>query len=505
MSQPFQRADSHDRRVAFGLFLLVLLLYGYFWGGGGWAQNADFALTRSIVIEGNVFLEEYAETTGDVAEVNGRLVSNKAPGLSLIGIPAYALSRVLIPGEEDGLVTTLRAWFTNLFSNALLSALVAPLLFFWARGESVDRRPAAMLALLVALATPLWPWATVLFRHGSSGSLLLLAWLAARSRRRGRAFVAGLAGGFAALCNYVLLPLLAPLALLAAWPELRTSTREGIMRAVGVILGSLPPLAIFAGYQIAATGSIFVLPANRNERFVSDDAFLGFFGMPSWEAFWGITFSPYRGLFFLSPLLLLAIVGAMILWRRGKVADLLFIVAAFLLHFLVNLSFNNWEAGFGIGPRYLVSAVPLLGALVIVGALRVSTPVVALLAAVSFANALAATAVDPLPSGSIADPLFGYVYPLLMTGWWVPSGPIHPRWVPELFHGHTSVNRMAIDEIVPFLERPPGHPAAEWASFNLGEMLAGAGHPASLIPALVVLAVGVVWLWRATAPERVTR
>jgi hypothetical protein len=492
---PFQY-DRRDRQVAFGLFLIVFLLYGFFWGGGGWAQNVDFALTRSIVLQGDVFMDEYREVSGDVSEIGGRMVSNKSPGLSLLGLPAYAISRLLIPGEEIGIVVNLRAWFTNLFSNALLSALVPPLLFAWARREGIAVRPAAIGALLIGIATPMLPWATVFFRHGSSGALALMAWLAARSRRPASAFVAGLAGGVAALCNYLMLPVLAALALFAAWPEIRGSVRLGLKRMAGVASGAVIPLLVFAGYQILATGKVFFLPANRNENFVTEDALFGLLTAPTFDAFWGITFSPYRGLFHLSPLLLLAVVGAWQMARRKNWADLLFILAVFAVHFGVNVTFNNWEAGFGIGPRYLVSAVPLLGVLVIEGAVRTRIWLVAALAVVSFANAFAATAVDPLPSGSIARPLGGYIYPLLLTGEYEARGPTHPRWSPELFDGHTSVNRMSIDEIVPFAKYPPGDPGSEWAAFNLGEVIAGPGHPASLIPALLLLAVGGIWIAR---------
>lgn len=497
---PF-RYGPRDRKIAFGLFLVVFLLYGFFWGGGGWAQNVDFALTRSIVLEGDVFVDEYRDVTGDVSEIGGRLVSNKSPGLSLLGIPAYAISRLLIPGEETEIVVNLRAWFTNLFSNALLSALVPPLLFAWARREGIAVRPAAIGALLVGVATPMLPWATVFFRHGSSGALALIAWLAARSRRPGSAFVAGFAGGSAAVCNYLMLPVLAALAVLAAWPEVRNAMSSGLKRVAGVASGAVLPLLVFAGYQILATGKIFFLPANRNEAFVTQDALFGLLTAPTFDAFWGITFSPYRGLFHLSPLLLLTVAGAWHMARRGKWADLLFILAVFAVHFGVNVTFNNWEAGFGIGPRYLVSAVPLLGVLVIEGAARSRIWLVAVLAVVSLANAFAATAVDPLPSGSIPRPLGGYVYPLLLTGEYEARGPIHPRWSPELFHGHTSVNRMSIDEVVPFAKYPPGDPGSEWAAFNIGEIVTGPGHPASLLPPVLLLILGGAWIVRLSRAE----
>ena len=49
---------------------------------------------------------------------------------------------------------------------------------------------------------------------------------------------------------------------------------------------------------------------------------------------------------------------------------------------------------------------------------------------------------------------------------------------------------MTFDEAIVFARHPPGSLASEWASFNLGEPFFGAGDARSLIPIVIVLAVG---------------
>ena len=228
---------------------------------------------------------------------------------------------------------------------------------------------------------------------------------------------------------------------------------------------------------------------------------MGILGRPSLEALIGITISPYRGLFFFAPVLVLALGGA-VLWLRSR-TELreLAIVATMTLVFLgFNVCFNGWEAGFGIGARYLVPLIPLFGMAMLHcrGFLR---PLLVALAAISFAINFAATAVDPQPSASIPRPLTQYIVPLLLRGYFALDVPITAPWSAATFTGHTSVNRLAHDEAVVFTRHTPGSPASEWSSFNLGEPFTGAGDPRSLIPPLLLLAGGAAAILRRTRRE----
>jgi hypothetical protein len=202
------------------------------------------------------------------------------------------------------------------------------------------------------------------------------------------------------------------------------------------------------------------------------------FGRPSLEALFGITVSPYRGLFFFAPVLLLALVP---LVRERAIA------AVSLVFFAANVCFNGWEAGFGVGARYLVPLIPLFGiALMQVRARKILIA----LAAISFAINFTATAVDPQPSATIPRPMTQYLLPLLIHGRFSPDVPITPPWSAATFTGHTSVNRMAHDEAIVFQRHAPGSLESEWSSFNLGEPFFGAGDARSLIPIVLLLAGG---------------
>jgi hypothetical protein len=83
--------------------------------------------------------------------------------------------------------------------------------------------------------------------------------------------------------------------------------------------------------------------------------------LPYWEALWGITFSPFRGLFILSPMLLLSVPG-FVLWHRSSEHRPEFWVAltSTLVMFLFNSSSIMWWGGYTIGPRYLLPMLPFM-------------------------------------------------------------------------------------------------------------------------------------------------
>src|SRR5512140_1138414 len=88
-----QRRDelnAGDRRVAAALFLVAFVAYGWFFGGGGWNQNANFDLTRAIVERGTFRIDAYRANTYDVSFNAGHVYANKAPGLSILACIPYA-------------------------------------------------------------------------------------------------------------------------------------------------------------------------------------------------------------------------------------------------------------------------------------------------------------------------------------------------------------------------------------------------------------------------------
>jgi hypothetical protein len=465
-----------DRRVAEWLAILTFATCGYFFAGGGWNQNSQFDLTRAIVERHTFAIDAYAGNTGDVSFANSHVYSNKSPALSwLAAIPYAALhafehARGANPG--DAILLTINAWCCSLLCVALPAALIPPILYGYARQRGIDARWAAVVAVASVLSTQLLPYATIFMLHAPSAVLLLYA-LTTPHRAR-----AGFAAALATAMNYLCVPALLAFAFIER-------------RAIGrYIAGAVAPLAALAAYQFLCFGSIFTISILREDpRFLAHGAALGVFVRPTLGVLYAITLSPYRGFFFFAPLLLVAIWGFFAWWRRERIACAAAIVVI-IVFFGFNVSFNGWEGGFGVGGRYLVPLIPFfcIALLYLRATLR---PFAIGLAVLSFAINFSAAAVDPQPSGTIPRPLTQYIIPLLLTGHFSPSVPITPPWSAATFTGHTSVNRMTLDEAIVFARHTPGTLASEWASFNVGELMTGPGDARSLIPiALVILGAG---------------
>ena len=465
-----------ERRTAAAIGLLVFVCCAYFFGGGGWNQNAHFALTRAIVERQTLAIDAYRGGTNDVSFSRGRVYANKAPGVSFFAAVPYAVVHAVerAAGIDTAAASavTLNAWICTALICGGSAALIAVVLFLAAASRGLPRGRSALVAIVAVVGTPVLPYSTMLYAHVPSALLLLVAFLLARSERISRVAWGGFAGGLAVLTNYLCAPAVALIALF----HFHRRLRPGFFFAAG----ALPPLALLAAYQFAAFGSLFTTAIDTMDaRFVDEGAFMGVFRLPTLEAAWGITFSPYRGLFFLSPFLLLAIPAAVRWWHRDR-RSVVAIGAIAVFFVLANASFNGWHGGWGIGPRYLIPIIPLLSLLI---ALEPLTRVARMLAGVSVAICVLVTAVDPQPPHGYANPLMDVEIPLLLEG-------------------EVGVKRQTMEEIAPMEKYPAGSPEAEWASFNAGEVLVDG--PLSLVPVILWLLAGGAWiLRRATAIDPV--
>jgi hypothetical protein len=484
-----------DKRIAEWLFLLTFAVAAYFHGGAGWNQNATFDVTRAMVERHTFAIDAYAGNTGDVSYANGHVYANKAPALALLAAIPYAIVHATLGTPQNAVALAIAAYVCTLFTVGIFAALIPALLYRELRRRSVDPVWAASVALVVAFATELLPYASLMMVVVPSGALMLLGYTARR------AWVRGLATGVATAMNYLCAPALLVFALLplSARREAAAARPPGFLAPLGMTwgtvvrfaAGALPPLLALIVYQRVCFGGFFTTSiATTDPKFLTKGAALGVFGKPSLDALYGITISPYRGLFFFAPVLLLALIP---LVRERAV------LAISIVFFAANVCFNGWEGGFGVGARYLVPLVPLWGLAVANARPRA---VVVIAAVLSFAINFTAVAVDPQPSATIRRPLTQYLVPLLVHGRFSAQVPITKPWSAATFTGHTSVNRLAHDEAVVFTRHAPGTPAAEWSSFNLGEPLFGAGDARSLIPVALLLVTGCAAILATTRRAR---
>ena len=489
-----EATTSTDRAVAAALFATLFVTYAYFFGGSGWNQNASFDLTRSIVERHRLDIDSYRDNTADLSFYGGHAYSNKAPGLSILTAVPYAAIHAWAGAPQASLQLTRTTYVCTLLVCGTSGAGIGLLLFVMLRRRGFSNLLCASIGLVAGLATPLFAYSTMLFAHVPSAFFLLLAM---HLIERGRFASAGAALGCASLLSYPSIP-----AAMVMLGVIGASTTPRLRNVLRLVAGAAPFAIALGWYQVAAFGSPFRTSiATVNPLFRDESAFLGVLSGFRVEALFGITFSPYRGLFYLAPVLLIAGPGllAMVKRERGTAAIVAFSTTALLV---INASFNGWHGGWAIGPRYLLGVVPLLMIAVCYGADRFRL-LFALLSAISLLLNVTAAAVDPQPPDKLHDPLGHYEIPALLFGSAGPNDAAVPILVRRFYVGHTSTSRATPDELMPFDRYAPDSPESEWASFNLGEVVFGAGSAASLLPFVAWLAAAAtVTLRLAIAADR---
>lgn len=265
-------------------------------------------------------------------------------------------------------------------ASTIIAALAVVLFFFCARLIAGDVA-AAIGTLAFGFGTTMWTIASqALWQHGPV-CLVLLGMIfsfqrasrsASDASRRGWLLAAGLCAGLLITIR----PTSAVFSLAAFAFALRYERRALGLFAFGLVTGVAPMLVwnasffhdLFGGY----TANLTTFSSSFGDAAV---------------AFAGELFSPNRGLFIFTPIVIFSIAGAMRA-ARSRTADgtlLLWLGGACVLLCAVYALYSQWYGGWTYGPRFLTDTMPVAGLLLVytIPQLR--------LAAIPFAVLLAAS------------------------------------------------------------------------------------------------------------------
>jgi lipid-A-disaccharide synthase-like uncharacterized protein len=384
-------------------------------------EFSRWALTASIVERGSFEVSPEIALLGDriidLAMVDGRVYSNKAPGGSLAAVPAYLLSRTLVGPPAPG---NLRQTVTAMRLGICTIPLLALCLWFalHARRAGIAPQRIAFAIAVMLFGTPLFAYGLLLFSHAMTAVALLGAWLMlfgdSRLREPTRELAAGLLIGLAAISEY---PTAIPGAVLVAC-ALR---RRGIVGGLRIAAGALPMLVALGLYNHAAFGSVFALSSSfeRSTTFreLSRSGWWGV-ALPSPITAARLLFDPAKGLLVFSPVLLLAFAAIPAARRSLAPAAFWALTLAPLSLILVYAGYPNWHGGWTVGARYLVPVVPFLAYLLLLGRPRT---IDAFLLGASAAAIAITTLVFPFVSEGYAFPWASFAAPLLAKGLVAPN------------------------------------------------------------------------------------
>lgn len=323
-------------------------------------------LTSAMVDEGTFAIDTGVRNHGRTADISpsgGHVYSNKAPGSSMVAIPAYLLLKGA--GAVLGFEPTLahKTWAFRLASGVIPTLLFLLLAWRFLARFVPDPSSRRMALCGYALGSMAMIYSILFFAHQLSAVCIASSWMIAvwviEDDRDSRWLIAvGALAGMALLVDYQAAFAGIPIAVYLLYKLLRHPPRRwtGVGMAVA---GAAVPVALLLFYHAQAFGSPLRTGYAASETFAHFHQ-RGFLGMDQFrlEALVGSTASPEHGLVFLCPMVLLAIPGLVLLWRRGErwTAGVCLSVMLIYLAFVSSLSF--WRGGWSVGPRYITVMLP---------------------------------------------------------------------------------------------------------------------------------------------------
>lgn len=361
----FQSSMSKSLPFALGLFLFSIYLFTFsgkfhvmdelavFTAGHNLAQH------RRADINQLIWTNHWTPNPPGIWGSDGNLYTKKPPGISFITAPLIWLGHAL-PG--------LNAVHAGLLTNAVVTALTAGLLFIWLIDLGFAPTVAVLTTLGYGLCTIAWVYARMFWESSLLAFIFLMAvWAAyrathlAQSQRRwlwlllcGLAVAVSLTLRFEAVIALGLVGLYLAVERRGAEEQRSEKVRASrlTLYASHFTLYLAPSLLIGFGllyFNYVRFGSLIETGYSQEILFKEP-----------WVGAYGLLFSPGRGLFIYSPLLLLLFGGLRPAWQRLPRLYFWLITALCLSYWLFYGSWFAWGGAWGWGPRFLLPILPLL-------------------------------------------------------------------------------------------------------------------------------------------------
>jgi hypothetical protein len=496
-----------SRRVLFGsVAALYLLAFPYHPGLRSPNELSRLWQTRALVEYGsldiNRALRDYGYV-GDLSFKDGRYFPSKAPLLSFAAVPIYLVLRAWGGGGRYAVPEIPLVFWSRFFITVLPTLVMLVYLRRFLRTYLSDAW-ADVITATYAVGSLAFGYSLLFISHQPTAVLLFgcfyALWRGARGEWNAAAnLAAGAFAGAAIACEYTsvltLLPLVIYAVLELSAPISAWKPRLSVLaRSLGLAtIGAAPFVLALMLYHQACFGSLF----ETGYKYLNDPGYQGWhvggflgIGLPDTRAFLLSFFSPLRGLFALSPFLLLAIPGLAFIWRSAKGNGLLrclFWLSSLELlvhaYFTSSFSYESW--GWATGPRHMTPLVPYLllpaGWLLqelsnrLSGAARLGLSIAIGLCITSIAMMGAVALVNYIPD-SLSTAFFGLVWPLYREGY-LPPTLLAFVGIPNPWSGAITLLLLGLIALLTFVRAlqggvsqneaahaPPGQGAVAWVT-----------------------------------------
>ena len=358
----------------FKIFLTVWLVYVFYFSdiGGAYADSAA-ALTVSIVDYHTLSIDAYKNHSNahNFAYYKGKFYSGVAPGTSFLAAPIYAIFKSLTRisyrfGYSPPIVNLVAAVaLSAIFLSAVASALTAVLLFKLLEHFTKNKKKRLFLTFVFSFGTLFFIYSTqyepvVIATFFSFSSFYLLFKVKHKEMGYNALFLAGFLCAAAISMHYLQIVIFAALSIYFL------SFSMNLKKLFLYGSGALIPIVLLMSYHYYVfdspfkTGYHYLYNVHLIKSLPSDYATKLVF--PTSNSIFGLSFSPFRGIFFYMPITLLSLYGIYWNFRRNSkyISDIFFCCFIFISSFLFISALGDWWGGCSFGPRYLMPVLPFI-------------------------------------------------------------------------------------------------------------------------------------------------
>jgi hypothetical protein len=347
LKHPASLKDAINENSLLLMICLVLVLYSANYRTLGASDTIPARyLPLSILREGNLDLDEFS-SLHKAPEAKGLTLSGQhyvslyPIGAAIFALPFYALSAI---GSMPG-----NSWFTlELEKFAASLILLTSVIIFYFTMLRLSTRPAALIiATIYALATSSFSVSSqALWQHGASQLCLTAALycLVRGSKEPIWTSFAGFPAAFAVVCRPTDALLIAPIGLYVFFHQVRQFPR--------FLLCAIPPIL----FQLVYNNHYFDNPFRTQFEVAQKH----FWSTPILDGLANILFSPSRGLFIYSPVLIFAFIGMILVLKKSGTLLLRYLSIGVIANIFLYAKFFYWLGGYTYGPRLLADVTPIL-------------------------------------------------------------------------------------------------------------------------------------------------
>lgn len=434
-------------KKALFVFVLLAFMYGYYFQSPGVNGNSRLGLVFAMIQQRRLAIDSFYTAEGtitfDFALVNGHYYTDKAIGTSVIGAIFYAPIYLFIKLANLQVDLRVIKYILTFLVIGIPSAFAGSLVYVLCETLCRSSLRAYLVTLAITLGTMVLPFSAIYFGHQLAGALLfcsffLIFQLKLKPELASKGwylFLIGLLLGTAFITEYTTAIVIFPLGLyyLSLLRD-RLSWRWFRSVILPVVYGAIIPLGILMAYDSLVFGNPFAIGYEHLGNEFAAGMSQGFLGIsrPNLEVLFYLTFHPAEGIFWQSPVLLMAMVGFYFLWREKRFRlEAILVAIAFIGYLLLNSGYFVWWGGASFGPRHIIPMLLFLSIPLAMLPKRFA-PLVIILALISFTQMLIPLAGSVL----VPDEYFSQTPHLPFFGY----STIYSYGIPQLVEGHFSYN-----------------------------------------------------------------